>query len=79
MSGAGRDRVRPPRPAHPFAGRHPGLVTTFLPSGPGTRSGGGAYRKRGITLLYLYRNGQGRGVAAALFCFFAGRGKGRAR
>ena len=70
MSGAGRDRVRPPRPADPSAGRHPGLAATFFPPGPGTGPGGGAHRQRGVTLLYHYRNGQGRGAAAALFRFF---------
>ena len=70
MPGAGRDRIRPPRAAHPSAGRHPGLVATLFPPGPGTGSGGRPHRQRGVTLLYLYRNEQGRGAAAALFYFF---------
>ena len=36
MPGAGRDRIRPPRPAHPSAGRHPGLAAALFPPGPGT-------------------------------------------
>ena len=44
MPGAGRDRIRPPRAAHPSAGRHPGLVAALFPPGPGTGSGGRPHR-----------------------------------